>query len=62
MRQCLLSFSAESFVSQFAVQKYKELDIRTYIFIYFFLCVYACDTWSLTLSEQIKLRLFENAV
>jgi len=60
VRECLLSFNAESFVFHFAIQKYKDLNIQNYSF--FFCFVYVCETWSLTLSDQIKLRVFENAV
>ena len=29
-RECLLSFGAESFVFKFAIQKFKDLDIKNY--------------------------------
>jgi len=32
VRECLLSFGAESFVFQFAIQKYKDSDIQKYNF------------------------------
>ena len=32
VRECLLSFSAESFVVEFAIQKYKDYDIQNYTF------------------------------
>jgi len=36
-----------------------------YIFIYLFLCIlvlYGCETWSHTLREECRLRVFENRV
>jgi len=30
VRECLLSFSAESFVFQFSIQKFKDYDIQNY--------------------------------
>jgi hypothetical protein len=44
----LLSFGPESFVFQVAIQKLKVL--------------YGCETWSLTLREERRLRVFENRV
>ena len=38
--KCLLSFGAESFAFQFAVQKYKGSDIQNYIFTCYFLWVW----------------------
>jgi len=51
----LLSFCAESFVFQFAI---KTKIYRTIIF----LVLYAFATWSLTFSEEHRLRMFENRV
>jgi len=31
-RECLLSFNAESFVFQFAIQKFKDQDLQNYNF------------------------------
>ena len=56
----MLSFGAESFVFQFAIQKFKDQDIcRTIILP---VVLYGCGTWSLTLREERKLRVFENMV
>jgi len=52
---CLLSFGAESFVFQFAIQIFKDSDIQTYNFA-------CCFAWSLTLKEKCKLTVFENRV
>jgi len=55
-----LSFCAESFVFQVAVQKCKDQDIcRTIILPVVW---YGCETWSLTLREERKLRVSENMV
>ena len=35
VRECFLSFSAESFVFQFVIQKYKEQNIQNYNFVCF---------------------------
>jgi hypothetical protein len=50
----LLSFSAESFVFQFAIQKFKDVILP--------LVLYGCETWSLTLREERRLRVLENRV
>ena len=59
MRKYLLSFRAESFVFQFAI---KNLKIKIYINIILPFVVYVCETWSLTLKEERRLRVFENRV
>jgi hypothetical protein len=53
----LLSFGAESFVFQIAIQKYKMKIYRTIIFPVAF---YWCETCSLTLRTECRLRAFEN--
>jgi len=55
----LLSFDAEYFVFQFAIQKIKIKKYRTVILP---VALYGCETWSLTLSEEHRLRVFENRV
>jgi len=55
----LLSFSAESFVSQFAIQEYKGYDMQNYNFA---VVMYGCESWSFTLREERRLRVFENRV
>ena len=59
VRECLLSFGAESFILQFLPKKIKIKIYRTIIFP---VVVYGCGTWSLTLREEPKLRMFENRV
>ena len=55
----MLSFSAESFVFQFAVQILKIKFYRTTVLP---VVLYGCDTWSLTLREEHRLWVFENRV
>jgi hypothetical protein len=55
----LLSFCAESFVFQFAIQKCKDEDIQNYNLA---IVLYGCESWSLTLREECRLRVFENKV
>ena len=58
--ECLLLFGAESFVFQFAIQKFKDQDIYRTIILP--VVQYGCETWSLTLREERRLRVFENRV
>ena len=53
----MLSFSAESFVFQFAIQK---LKIKIYRTIILPVVLYGCETWSLTWREERRVRLSEN--
>ena len=53
-----LSLGAESFVFQVAIQKFEDQE-RTIILP---LVLYGCETWSLALREEKKLRVFENMV
>ena len=46
------SFGAECFVFQVTIQKLKYIILPVVL--------YGCETWSLTLREERKLRLFEN--
>ena len=57
----MLSFRAEPFVFQVAIQKFKDQDIycRTIILP---VVLYGCEAWSLTLREERNLRVFENMV
>jgi len=55
----LLSFGAESFVFQVAIQK---LKIKIYRNIIYPVVLYGCETWSLKLREERKLKVFENMV
>jgi len=53
----LLSFGAEPFVFQAAIQKLRIKIFRTIILP---VVLYVYETWSLTLREERKLRVFEN--
>ena len=56
----MLSFRAEYFVFQVAIQKYKDYKIYRIIILPYLL--HGCETWSLTMREESKLRVFENRV
>ena len=53
----MLSFGEESSVFQVAIQKFKIKMYRTIILP---VVLYGCETWSLTLREERRLRVFEN--
>jgi hypothetical protein len=53
----LLSFGPESFVFQGAFKNLKIKVNRTAILPVAF---YGCENWSLTLMEELRLRVFEN--
>ena len=53
----MLSFGAESFVFQFAIQIYKHIQNQIMLVI-----LYGCETWSLTLREERRLRVFDKRV
>ena len=53
----MLLFGAESFIFQFFIQ---NLKIKIYRTIILAVVLYGCETWSLTLREERKLRVFEN--
>jgi hypothetical protein len=58
-RECLLPFGSESFVIPPAVQECKGQNIQNHNSIS---CLYGCETWSLTLREEHRLRVFENRI
>jgi hypothetical protein len=55
----LLSFGAGSSVFQFLS---KNTKIKIYRTIIFPVVLYVCETWTLTLREEHRLRVFENRV
>ena len=57
--ECLLSFGAESFVFQFAII---YLKIKTDRILILPVVLYGCETWSLTLRKERRLRVFGNLV
>jgi len=56
----LLSFGAESFVFQFLLSK--NLNIKTYGNIISSVDLYGYETWSLTLRDERRLRVYVNRV
>jgi hypothetical protein len=56
----LLSFGAESLVFQFAIEKIVKIKICRNIILS--VVLYGCETWSLTLTEECRLRVFKNRV
>jgi hypothetical protein len=57
--ECLLLFNVESFVFQLL---FKNLNSKVYRTIISPVDVYGCESLSLTLREERKLRVFENRV
>jgi hypothetical protein len=55
----LLPFGPETFVLSLAIKKVK---VRMYKTIILPVVLYGCETWSLTVREEHKLRVFENKV
>jgi hypothetical protein len=55
----LQSFGAASFA--FSLLS-KNLKIKIYKTIILLVALYACETWSLTLREEYRLRVFENGM
>jgi hypothetical protein len=55
--QAILEFGAESFDFQFAIQK---LKIKIYVTGIMPVVSYGCETWSLTLRKDRRLRVLEN--
>jgi hypothetical protein len=55
----LLPYGSESFVIPPAVQ---EVKVKIYKTILLPVVLYGCETWSLTLREEHRLRVFENRV
>ena len=55
----MLSFGVESLVFQSAI---KNLKFNVYRIIILPVVFYGCETWSLTLREEGRLRVFENRV
>ena len=57
--ECLLLFGAKYSFFQSVIQKYKDKIYRT---IFLPVVVHGCKTWSVTLREELRLRVFENMV
>ena len=60
VRECLLSSGADSFFSSSMFSKI--IKTKTYRTIVFPFVLYGCETWSLTLRGERRLRVFENRV
>jgi hypothetical protein len=58
-RECLLSFSPKFFVFPSHI---KNLKIKIYKTVILSVVLYGCETWSLTLREEHRLRVYENRV
>jgi len=58
VRQWLLPYGEQSFVFQFASKHIKIKIYRNIILP----VVYGCETWSLAMREERRLRAFENRV
>jgi hypothetical protein len=59
-RECLLLFSPKSFFV--FLSHIKKLKIKIYKTVILPLVLYGCETWSLALREEHRLRVFENRV
>ena len=59
VRECLLSFGAGL---QSSSLLFKNLKIKIYRSIMLPVVLYGCETWSLTLREERRLRVFESRV
>jgi hypothetical protein len=57
LRECFLPFGSESFFFQPAVE---ESNVKVHKTIILPVVVYVCKTWSLTLTEEHRLGVFEN--
>ena len=57
----MLIISQSPFVFQFPIQHFKDQDIL-YRTIILPVVLYGCETWSLTLRDERRLRVFENRV
>ena len=56
----MLSFGAEFFVFQFLLST--DFKIKIYRNIISSVVLYGCETWSLTLRDKRRLRVYENRV
>jgi hypothetical protein len=57
--ECLLPFGPESFSSRLLSRNVKDKIRKTIILS---VVLHRCETWSLTLREEYRLRVFENRV
>jgi len=59
VRECLLSSGADLLFSRLL---YKNLKIKIYRTIILPVVLYGCETWSLTMREERRLRVFQSRV
>jgi len=59
LRNVAVHNGAEVFVFQFAI---KNINIKIYRTIILPVALYGCETWSFTLVEECRLRVFGNRV
>jgi hypothetical protein len=59
VREGLLAFGAKYFAFQFDIKNFQHLGIQNYNLAYF---LYGCETWSLKLREERRLRAIKNGV
>jgi hypothetical protein len=59
MGECLLLFSPKSFVF---LSNIKNIKIKIYTTVLLPVVLYGCETWSPTLREEHRLRVFENGM
>jgi hypothetical protein len=50
------------FYSLYVINPYRTTDKIIVLYIILPLVLYGCETWSLTLREEHRLRVFENSV
>ena len=55
-------YSVQSLLSSRLLSKNLKIKIRVYRTIILPVVLYGCETWSLTLREERRLRVFENRV
>ena len=55
----MLLFSPDIFFFSTAIEGFENLNIKSIILP---VVLYGCETWSLTLREESRLRIFENGI
>jgi hypothetical protein len=55
-------YSVQNLLSSSLLSKNLKVRIRVYRNVIFPVVLYGCATWSLTLREELRLRVFENRV
>ena len=60
VRECLLSFGEQNLL--YSILKSENIKIKIHRIIIVPVVLYGCETWSLILREERRLRVFENMV